>query len=70
VHNPLNARRVDFVLDGRVLKRDAKAPFRATLLRRYADDDRRVHTIAARLPRGLTLRVRSRTCRHPETIRD
>jgi hypothetical protein len=69
VHNPQNARRVDFLLDGHVLKRDREAPFRATLLRRYAEDERRVHTIAARLPRGLTLRVRSRTCRRPETIR-
>jgi len=66
-HTP-RTRRVDFALDGKVLRSDRKAPFRATLLRRFADDDRRVHTIAARLPRGLTLRVRSRTCRHPETI--
>jgi hypothetical protein len=69
VHNsPSGTRRVDFALDGRVLRRDKRAPFRATLLRRFADDDGRVHTIAARLPRGLTLRVRSRACRHTETI--
>jgi hypothetical protein len=68
VHNAPPARRVDFALDGKVLKRDAKAPFRATLLRRFAEDGRQFHTIAARLPRGLTLRLRSRTCRQPETI--
>jgi hypothetical protein len=67
LHNPLNARRVDFLLDGKVLRRDRSAPFRATLLARFADDDRRVHTIAARLPRDLTLRARVRTCRRSET---
>ena len=69
LHNPSQTRRVDFLLDGRVLRRDTTRPFRATLLKRFADDDRSVHTIGARLAKGPTLRLRSRTCRHPETIR-
>jgi hypothetical protein len=68
LHDPPRTRRVDFMLDGRVLRRDTGKPFRATLLRRFADDDRRVHTISARTASGLTLRVRSRGCDHAETI--
>jgi hypothetical protein len=69
LHDPPKTSRVDFLLDGRVLRRDTKRPFRATLPRRFANEERRFHTIAARVPHAFTLRLRSRTCRHPETIR-
>jgi hypothetical protein len=67
LHNPPQTRRVDFLLDGKVVRRDKSAPFRATLLERFADDDRHRHTVAARVPHGLKLSARVRACRSTET---
>src|SRR4051794_11149485 len=68
LHNPpVAARRVDFLLDGRVLRRDRSAPYRATLLRSKARRGRRVHTVAARLPHAFTLKARVHSCRRTAT---
>jgi hypothetical protein len=63
LHNPpAAASRVDFLLDGKLLRRDRAAPFRATLLASKARRGARVHTIAARVPHAFTLRARVHSC--------
>ncbi len=65
--NPPRAPRVDFLLDGRVVRRDRHPPYRATLLARLAKRARSTHTIAARVPGGLRLHARVRACRNTAT---
>jgi hypothetical protein len=65
-HPPARTRRVDFLLDGRLARRDRRAPFRATLLARNAKH-RRVHTVTARVRGRLRLSLRVRACRHTAT---
>jgi hypothetical protein len=67
LHNPPQTRWVDFLLDGKVVRRDRSRPFRATLLARFAAEGRRRHTVAARTSRALKLTTRVRACRRTET---
>jgi hypothetical protein len=68
LHNPpAAASRVDFLLDGKLLRRDRASPFRATLLPTKARRGRRVHTIAARVLHAFTLRARVHSCRRTAT---
>ena len=67
LHNPPRTGRVDFLLDGRVLRRDRHAPFRATLLSRLGKRHRRTHVIVARVPRRLKLQARVHKCRKTAT---
>jgi hypothetical protein len=68
LHNPpVAARRVDFRLDGRLVRRDRGRPFRATLLGSKARRGRRIHTIAARVPHEFTLKARVHACRRTAT---
>src|SRR4051794_15069668 len=68
LHNPpVAATQVDFLLDGRVLRRDRSAPYRATLLASKGKRGRRVHTVAARVPGAFTLRARVHKCRNTAT---
>jgi hypothetical protein len=55
-------RRVDFLLDGRRVRRDRSAPFRATLLARLGKRGRRVHTIVAGPNGGPRLVRKVRAC--------
>ena len=64
--DPPRTKRVDFLLDGHVQRRDRKAPFRATLLARMGDG-RRTHIVAARVPGRRPLSMRVRACRHTAT---
>ena len=64
---PRRAKRVNFLLDGRVVRRDRRAPFRATLLARLGKKHRRVHTVAAKVPGGLKLQARVHRCRRTES---
>jgi hypothetical protein len=63
LEHPPRARRVDFLLDGRVVRSDRHAPFRATLPARRAARHRRVHTVAARVRGGLRIEQRVHACR-------
>jgi hypothetical protein len=67
LHNPPVTSRVDFLLDGKLLKRDRSAPYRATLPSSRGRRHRRVHTIAAKVPHGFTLQARVHTCRRTAT---
>jgi hypothetical protein len=67
LHHPPRTNRVDFLLDGRVLRRDRRAPFRATLLARLGRRHRSLHTIAARVPGRLLLTTTLHGCRRTET---
>jgi hypothetical protein len=67
LHDPPVTSRVDFLLDGRVVRRDRSAPYRATLLRSKAKRGRRLHTVAARVPGVFTLKTRVRACRKTAT---
>jgi hypothetical protein len=67
LHHPPRTRRVDFLLDGRLVRRDRAAPFRATLRGRLGRKHRSVHTIAARLPGGFSLQARVHACRRTAT---
>jgi hypothetical protein len=67
LHNPPPTKRVDFLLDGRLVRRDRSSPFRATLLARLGRRHRRVHTIAARVPGGFTLQANVHRCRRTAT---
>jgi hypothetical protein len=67
LHEPPVTNRVDFLLDGRVLRRDRSAPYRATLLGAKGKRGRRVHTIAARVRGEFTLKARVRACRRTAT---
>ena len=59
------ARRVDFLLDGRVRARDRRAPFRRSIRGRSGR-----HTIAARaFPGGRSLHIRVNGCARPATHR-
>jgi hypothetical protein len=60
---PAGTKRVDFLLDGRRVKRDRTPPFRAAL---RATARRRTHTVAAR-GRGIRLSQRVRGCRRTAT---
>jgi hypothetical protein len=60
-------RHVDFLLDGRVVRRDSRAPYRATLLARLARRHGSAHTIAARVPGRLRLSQRVHSCDHTAT---
>jgi hypothetical protein len=64
---PRGTKRVDFLLDGRVVRRDRTGPFRATLLARLGKKHRRVHTVAAKVPHGLKLQSRVHRCRRTES---
>lgn len=59
---PLTSR-VDFLLDGRVVRHDHHAPFRATLPSRLASKHRRIHRIGARVRGGVRLQARVKACR-------
>jgi hypothetical protein len=62
--NPPNGtKRIDFLLDGRRVRRDRTPPFRATL---HAAKRRRTHVITAR-GRGVRLSGRVHGCRHTAT---
>jgi hypothetical protein len=65
--NPPHTSRVDFLLDGRIARRDRHAPYRATLPGRRAKRHRRLHVIAARTPGGLRLSERVHACRRTAT---
>jgi hypothetical protein len=67
LHNPPVANRVDFLLDGRLLRRDRSAPYRATLPAAKGGRHRRAHTISARVPHAFTLKVRVHACRRTAT---
>jgi hypothetical protein len=60
---PAGAKLIDFLLDGRRVKRDRTPPFRATL---RAIKHRRTHTITAR-GRGVRLSQRVHACKHTAT---
>jgi hypothetical protein len=64
---PVAARRVDFLLDGKLQRRDRSAPYRATLLASKAKHGRRVHSVAARVPGEFTVRARVHACRRTAT---
>jgi hypothetical protein len=64
---PRGTRRVDFLLDGRVVRRDRHAPFRATLLARLGGRHRRAHVLAARVPHGPRLQARAHRCANTAT---
>jgi hypothetical protein len=65
--NPPVTARVDFLLDGRVVRRDTRAPYRATLLARLARRRGSAHTITARVPGGLRLSQPVHSCSHTAT---
>jgi hypothetical protein len=67
LHNPPVTSRVDFLLDGRLLKRDRSAPYRATLRASKGRRHRVVHTIAARVAHAFTLKARVHTCSRTAT---
>jgi hypothetical protein len=67
LYNPPATSRVDFLLDGRVVRRDRSAPYRATLLASKGKRGRRVHTVGARVAGAFTLRARVHACRHTAT---
>jgi hypothetical protein len=67
LHDPPVTSRVDFLLDGRLLRRDRAAPYRATLAASKGARHRRLHTIAARIPHAFTLKARVQACRQTET---
>jgi hypothetical protein len=60
---PAAAKLIDFLLDGRRVRRDRTPPFRATL---RATERRRTHTITAR-GRSVRLSQRVHACRHTAT---
>jgi hypothetical protein len=60
---PKGTKRIDFLLDGRRVRRDRTPPFRATL---HASKRRRTHTVAAR-GTGVRLSKRVHGCRHTAT---
>ena len=60
---PVGTGRIDFLLDGRRVRRDRTAPFRATL---HPVKRRRTHTITAR-GRGVRLLQRVHACRRTAT---
>jgi hypothetical protein len=64
--NVPKAGRVDFLLDGRLARRDRSAPFRATLRPRRAGHRRR-HTVSARAPGLAKLSRRVRMCHRTAT---
>jgi hypothetical protein len=60
---PAGTKRIDFLIDGRRVRRDRTPPFRATL---HAQKRRRTHTIVAR-GRGVRLVQRVHGCRRTAT---
>ncbi|MEA2470048.1 MAG: hypothetical protein QOE38_1047 [Thermoleophilaceae bacterium] len=62
LQNPPVTSRVDFLLDGHLLRRDREAPYRATLPASKGARRRRLHTIAARIPHAFTLQARVHAC--------
>jgi hypothetical protein len=67
LEHPPQARQVDFLLDGRVVRRDRSAPFRATLLARRARKHVGVHTVTARVKGQIRLQQRVHACRRTAT---
>jgi hypothetical protein len=65
--NPPLTSHVDFLLDGRLVRRDRKPPYRATLPRSRAKRNRRAHTITARTAGGLRVSLRVHACRRTAT---